>query len=126
MIVEIINVDVYQTSVCICVGLDIKGLDELKEENSNKFDDEIYKQMKDDICNVNRCDGFASTMKDGSYLMYIREGHETDYRVVMHELFHITNKILFDRNIYYEESAEAWAYLIGYLAESYFNIINKI
>lgn len=125
MIVEIINIDVYQTSVCICVGLDIKGLDELKEENPNKFDDDIYKQMKDDILDINSCDGFASTMKDGSYFMYIREGHDVDYRVVIHELFHITNKILFDRGVYYEESAEAWAYLIGYLAESYFNIINK-
>lgn len=125
MIIEIINIDVYQTSVCICVGLDIKGLDDIKDDNPNKFDDEIYKQMKDDISNVDSCDGFASTLKDGSYLMYIREGHESDYRVVIHELFHITNKILFDRGVYYEESAEAWAYLIGYLAESYFNIINK-
>lgn len=125
MKVEIINVDVYQTSVCICVGLDIKGLDDLKEDNPNKFDDEIYKQMKDDITNVDSCDGFASTLKDGSYLMYIREDHEADYRVVIHELFHITNKILFDRGVYWEENAEPWAYLIGYLAESYFNIINK-
>lgn len=124
MKVEVINVDVYQTSVCICVGLDVEGLDKLKEENPDKFNDEIYKQMKDDISNVDSCDGFADTMKDGSYLMYIREGYENNYRVVIHELFHITNKILFDRNVYYEESAEAWAYLIGYLAESYFNIIN--
>lgn len=123
--VEIINIEIYCTSVCFCIGIDEKAFDELYKDNKDKFDDELYKECYNDITDENACDGFTSTMKDGSYMVYIRKGYENNYRIVIHELFHLTNRILCDRGVYHEITAEAWAYLIGWLSEQYFNIINK-
>ena len=123
--VETINIEIYCTSVCFCIGIDEKAFDELYKDNKNKFDDDLYKECYNDIKDENACDGFTSTMKDGSYMVYIRKGFENNYRIVIHELFHLTNRILCDRRVYHEDTAEAWAYVIGWLSEQYFNIINK-
>lgn len=122
--IEIINVEIFNTSVAVCIGINKEDLDILKEDNPDKIDDDIYKQLLEDIENANKCSGFATTVNDGSYLMFIREGFENNFSIVIHELFHITNFILYDRDIYYERTAETFAYLIGWLSEQYFNIVN--
>ena len=123
--IEIVNVEIFNTSVAVCIGINKEDLDILKEDNPNKIDDDIYKQLLKDIEDETICSGFATTLKDGTYLMFIREGFENNYSVVNHELFHITNFILYDRSVYYERTAETFAYLIGWLSEQYFNIVNS-
>ena len=123
--VEVLNIERYCTSVCFCIGIDEKEFEELYQDNKNKFDNETYEECYNDIMDDNICDGFTTSMKDGSYMVYIRKGFETSHRIVIHELFHLTNKILCERGVYHEDTAEAWAYLIGWLSEQYFNIVNK-
>ncbi len=122
-VVKVIVVDVYQTSVCYCIGINEKELKELKDNSSNKFNDEIYNDCLKDITDKDSCDGFAATMLDGTQLMYIRKGFEKDWRIISHEIFHVANKILCDRGVTHDESGEAWAYLIGYLSDEYNKII---
>ena len=101
-------------------------MDIIKEDNPDKIDDELYKTLLDDILDENSCDAFCATSSNGgSYIIYIREGFEDKYRVVIHELFHLTNRILCDRGVYHKVTTKAWAYLIGWLSEQYFNILNK-
>lgn len=44
---------------------------------------------------------------------------EPNNKVVAHEIFHITHKVLAPRGI---EDEEAWAYLIGYLTEMFYDL----
>lgn len=123
--VEVLDIPIYCTSVCFLIGGGKEDLDLLKEDNPDKFDHELYYSLLKDIEDVDICDGFTVVMRDGSYLVYIREGFEDVPRVVIHELFHLANYILYKRGVYHEESAEPWAYLLGWLTEQYVEIIRE-
>ena len=125
-IVKIIDIPIYNTSVCFMIGdITKEDLDILRQDNPDKIDEVLYKHFCNDFFDNDRCDGLTTTVADGTYLIFVRSGFEFNPRVVFHELFHLTNYILCDRGVEHNETAEAWAYLLGWIAEGYYNIINQ-
>lgn len=123
--IEILDIPIYNTSVCLCIGVDGNDIKILAEDNPQKIGREVCKEIVKDIEDESICDGFVRTLDDGVYFLYIREGCEYSPRVVFHELFHLTNYILCDRDVTHDKYAEAWAYLLGWIAEQYYTIVNK-
>lgn len=122
---KIVEIPIFNTSVCFFIGDDIEILKLLKEDNPHKIDDEIYKQILEDIDVKSKCDGFTAVMLDESYFVYIKDGFELNPRVVIHEIFHVVNFVLTHRDVYHEETAETWAYMMGWLTEEYYKFINE-
>lgn len=123
--IKIIDIPIFYTSVCFFIGGTKEDLDILKNDNPHKIDDEIYRQIIEDIDNSGKCDGFTTVMLDDSYFVYIKDGFELNPRVIIHEIFHVVNYTLTQRGVHHEETAETWAYLIGWLTEEYYKIINE-
>ena len=123
--IKIIDIPIYNTSVCFFIVGTKEELDILKEDNPHKIDQEIYTQILTDIEQPDKCDGFTIPLLDMSYLIYIRDGLEYNPRICIHEIFHVVNYTLTDRGVKHEETAEALAYLIGWLTEEYYKFLNQ-
>lgn len=123
-IIEILNIPIYNTSVCCLIGGVVKDFEILYEDNKNMFNNETYNAIKEDIGNEDFA-GFVSCIKNNSYFLFIREKYINDIYIVIHEIFHLTNHILWDRDVDIDKKGEAYAYLIGWLSEQYFNIVNN-
>lgn len=57
----------------------------------------------------------------GKYLFTVFKNKPTQ-KVIAHEIYHIAYNVLKPRQI---DDEEAWAYLIGYLTEEFFNLYNE-
>lgn len=123
-IIEILNIPIYNTSVCCFIGGSKEDFEILYEDNKNKFNKEEYDSIIEDLENKSYA-GFVSCINDCSYFLCIKEEYIKNYSIVIHEIFHLTNHILWDRGVDLDKSGEAYAYLIGWLAEQYFNIIDN-
>ena len=73
--IKIIDIPIYNTSVCFFIGGTKEELDLLKEENPNKIDYYIYKQILEDIEQSDKCDGFTTPLLDMSYMISARKPH---------------------------------------------------
>lgn len=123
-IIEILNVPIYNTSICCFIGGNKEDFELLYEDNKNKFNKEEYDSIVKDLEDKSYA-GFVSCINDNSYFLYIKEEYIKNYYIVIHEIFHLTNHILWDRCVDLDKSGEAYAYLIGWLSEQYFNIIDN-
>lgn len=123
-IIEILNIPIYNTSVCCFIGGTKEDFELLYKDNKNKFNKEEYDCIIKDLEN-NSYAGFVSCINDCSYFLCIKEEYIKNYNVVIHELFHLTNHILWDRDVDIDKKGEAYAYLIGWLSEQYFNIVDN-
>ena len=121
-IAKMLNKNGYEVT---CVGIRNKeDFELLYEDNKHKFNKEEYDGIVKDLEN-NSYAGFVSCINDNSYFLCIKEEFIKNYYIVIHELFHLTNHILWDRGVDLDKSGEAYAYLIGWLSEQYFNIIDN-
>lgn len=124
-IVKNLDIPIYNTSVCFVIGeITKEDLDILRQDNPDKIDELLYRHFLDYFFDKNKCDGLTAIASDDTYLVFIRGGFEFNPRVVFHELFHLTNRILCNRDVEHNETAEAWAYLLGWIAEEYYDIIS--
>lgn len=112
-----IDIPIYNTSVAVLVEINIKELKNFYKINKNNLTYEEYKDLREDLTKKN-IRGFTMTCESGNYLLYLRNGKSDNF--VSHEIFHVCNKILLDRGVKIDESAEPWAYLIGWFTEEYY------
>lgn len=72
--------------------------------------------------------GFTNRLRKGGYIILLKEKDKPVYYI--HELFHLAHDILSDRGVTLDNDGEAYAYLIGWLADQYYNVVlnnvNKI
>jgi hypothetical protein len=119
--IEFINIDIYLNCIVVAAGIDVKEFDKLYYDNVTKFTNEEYEEIRRDIANENSCNGETVLLENGNIFVFIRKGHEREELYVIHELFHAVNKLLCRAGVNHDADAEPWAYLMGWLANEYFN-----
>lgn len=118
------DIDIYRCSVLFIVESTAKEFKKYCKENNLNFTEETYNLILDDIKNEDKCDGVTYSIGyAGNYIVFLRN---TKLEVVVHELFHLVNSILCDREVTYDEQAEAWAYLIGWVTQDFYNTHDKL
>jgi hypothetical protein len=124
-IIEVLDIPIYNTNVLLFLGGNIEDFEFLYENNKTKFTKEEYNCIINDLQKDGYA-GFVSCINDFSYFLCVKENYIKDYSIVIHEIFHLTNHILWDRDVDIDKKGEAYAYLIGWLSKQYFNIIEDV
>ena len=83
-----------------------------------------YESILEDIREPENGDGTTTKTEMGSYVVFIRDRHSRGD--IAHEIFHAANWILVDRNVTHDESAETWAYLIGWFTDEIYEAIDEM
>lgn len=115
------DIPIYNANALLLVEPTREEFDELlsDEVNRNKLTDEelhnIFKELDSEY------QGFTGRLSKGGYIVLIKEKDMPMYYI--HELFHLAHDILFDRGVTIDEHGEAYAYLIGWLADQYHNVV---
>lgn len=115
--IDKIDIPIYNTSVAILVEITDEELENFYKDNKDQLTYEDYKILKDDLGNERIC-GSTMCRDKGGYTLYLRNGKADCY--VSHEIFHVCNRILLDRGVQIDNSAEPWAYLIGWFTDEYY------
>lgn len=112
-----IDITIYNTSVAILVEINAEELKDFYEDNKDILTYEEYNDSKKDAF-VKGFPGITLHTDSNNFLVYLKNGKSDN--IVAHEIFHVCNKILVNRNVTFDEDAEAWAYLIGWFTEEYY------
>ena len=107
---------------------DISFAWDTNEKELSAFLDEIdatAENREEFLQKVNEDDSGATTVSYGCGTNCITVFNvEPNNKVVAHEIFHIAHRVLVPRGI---EDEEAWAYLIGYVTEMFYDLyLDKI
>jgi len=119
--IETINIDIYLNCIVFAVGIDEKEFDDLYYRNVTRITDEEYKLIRKDIADKNSCNGLTTQLDNGNVFVFIRKGQERKDLTVAHEIFHATHNILKRAGVVLDADGEAYAYLIGWLTNEYYN-----
>ena len=108
------SLDIYDSDVSFALNTNEKEL--------NAFFDQVeapkeYREMFWEEYNQNKIGALTTGYSATNMLVVFRD--EPNNKVVAHELFHVAYNILKHRGI---EDEEAWAYLIGYLTEMFYDL----
>lgn len=115
--IDKIDIPIYNTSVIILVEVTENEIKDFYANNLDKLTYEEYKMLTDDLDNE-KIEGSTMNVDKGGYTLYLRNGKADNF--VSHEIFHVCNRILLDRGVQIDNSAEPWAYLIGWFTEEYY------
>lgn len=81
---------------------------------------QIPKKYKDEMITIFRkrnCDAFTGPLSHSDVITIFMS--DTSHRTVAHEIYHLCHLIMTKRGI---KDEEAWAYLIGYITEKYYEL----
>lgn len=115
--IDKIDIPIYNTSVYILVEVTENEIKDFYANNLDKLTYEEYKMLTDDLDNE-KIEGSTMNVDKGGYTLYLRNGKADNF--VSHEIFHVCNRILLDRGVQIDNSAEPWAFLIGWFTEEYY------
>ena len=114
--IEIVDVPLYKCSVVFLI--------ETTREEWLKFFDE-QKPKVTDVDNTHVLEeydaetiGFTLQTAQNDYICYVN--NKDRLGLVAHEIFHVANMILVDRNFKIDYIGEAWAYLIEFLTNKFY------
>ena len=116
-----IDIPIYNSNVLMFVEPTQEEFDELlsDENNRNKLTDEelenIFKELDGPYM------GYTRRLSKGGQIMLLKEKSNPIYYV--HELFHVANNVLQGCGVTLDEDGEAYAYLVGWLVNQYYNVV---
>ena len=114
-----LDIPIYNTNVLFVINPTKDEMDEFLniENNKEKLTEEeftaLFKELDDE-----RYGGYTTALDKGGYLVLMKEGYK-DFTIFIHEIFHVANLILFDREVEYSRTFESLAYLLGWMAQQY-------
>lgn len=114
-----LDIPIYNTNVLFIINPIKEEVDEFlnNENNKEKLTEEefttLFKELDDE-----KYGGYTTALDKGGYLILIKEGYK-DFTIFVHELFHVSNLILFDREVEYSKTFEPLAYLLGWMTQQY-------
>lgn len=121
--IKIVYIPIYKTTVVMITETTEDEWLEFYKLYDDKITDDDNKYILKDINNPDACNGSTLVLDKGDYAIFIRhKDYEGD---VAHEIYHVANKILCSRGVTHDADGEAWAYLIGWLTEEYYNMLKE-
>ena len=119
-----LEVPIYDCHIAFLVESTAEDFEEFYKGNKERLTEEEYKNISDDIKDVGHVNGLTmKAEKECNYLVYLRHPENKDD--VAHEIFHVANNILMERGVTFDDDAEAWAYLIGWITKMFYETISK-
>lgn len=118
-----LDIPIYGTNVLFVISPTKEEMDEFLsvEQNRQKLTEEEFTTLFTELDNT-EYGGYTTPLDSGEYLVLIKDNYK-DPVIFTHELFHVTNLILFDREIEHTRTDEPYAYLLGWIAGQYCNYI---
>ena len=118
-----LDIPIYGTNVLFVVSPTKEEMDEFLsvKQNRQKLTEEEFTTLFTELDNT-EYGGYTTPLDSGEYLVLIKDNYK-DPVIFTHELFHVTNLILFDREIEHTRTDEPYAYLLGWIAGQYCNYI---
>lgn len=118
--IEIVDIPLYKCSVVFLI--------ESTVEEWKEFFDKQYKEGRLQSSNDSgvreeleaKTPGFVLATGLNDYICYISNANNAG--LVVHELFHVTNAVLQDKGVELGLKGEAYAYLIEYLTNEFYNL----
>lgn len=112
----LLELPTWQTTVIFLVNEDADSLAEFINKNKKRLLESEIKELWEGFRDDN-IDGQVNDFSKGGYYCMIKSPFaETCWA---HEIFHVVNRILMDRGVTHDASAEPWAYLTGQLTKVY-------
>lgn len=121
--IDILNIPLYKTTIVMIVESTPEEWENFYHLYEDKLTEDDYKCILKDIEDPSICDGATIVFDKGDYGVFIR--HKDRVGDIAHEIFHVANKILCSRGVYHESDGEAWAYLIGYITEEFYKMLEN-
>lgn len=112
-----IDIPIYNTSVAVLTEITEKEFKDFYKDNKKLLTRKEYKNLYEDIF-INKYPGITLYTDSHNVVLYLRNGKSDNN--VSHEIFHVCNLILWNRDVSFSKQAEAWAYLIGWFTEEYY------
>ena len=116
-----IDIPIYNSNVLMLIEPTQEEFDELlsDENNHNKLTDEELKNIFEELDSPYM--GYTNKLSNGGQIMLLKDASKPIYYV--HELFHVANNILQGCGVTLDEDGEAYAYLVGWLVDQYYNVV---
>lgn len=120
-----LDVPIYDTNVLFLLETTGEEFSEFldNEENKQRIGDETIKEIFDDIADERWGGSVWRVDNNSAYICLIKEANKVSYNT--HELFHLADSILKDRDVEYTENNEALAYMVGWINEQYDYILDE-
>lgn len=116
-----LDIPIYNTDVLFVIEPTKEEMDEFlgSEKNRNRLTDEelttLFKELDGEYM------GYTTKLDKGGYLLLLKDSKDPLYYV--HELFHLANCILWDRDVELTRTGEAYAYFVAWIADQYIDYV---
>lgn len=120
--IEILEIPIYETTFVFVVEASVEEWNDFYLKWSDMLSDDDNKSVVDTINDV-RYNGCCILTDKNDYIIYIRE--KTNHGDIAHEIFHACNRLLTRLEFAHEETAEGWAYLIGYVTNKFYEMMER-
>lgn len=119
-----LDIPIYNTNVLFVISPSREEMDEFLsvEKNRCKLTDEEFHSMFREL-DDEKFGGYTTSLDKGGYLVLLKYEHDNPYYYI-HELYHLANLILFDREIEHTRTDEPYAYLLSWIVGQYLKYIN--
>lgn len=120
-------VPIYGATILFMIETTDVEIDEFlrKDTNKSKFTNKEINSIVFDIADTKGVAGTTMTLdKGGEYVVFIRDAHFAYYS--MHELYHVADRILKHRGVEHTDDDEAYAYMVGWLAQEYKEMLKEL
>lgn len=116
------SIPIYRCDVAYFLESTVDELDEFYKKNTHNMDKDDYDTIKKDIESTDTVGGAVYTC-GVNYIVYIRDTKKKGH--IDHELWHLTNSVLFDRGVEHTRCDEPYAYLNEFLHDEFRDILKQ-
>lgn len=120
-----LDVPIYETNILFIIEPIKEEMDEFlgNEKNRERLTDDEFESLFRELDDT-RYGGYTTSLDKGGYLVLLKQNYKDPF-IYQHELFHVMNLIMYDREIEYSKTSEPHAYLIGWITMQYLEYINS-
>ena len=120
--IKIIPIDIYFVSIVVAIEPTIEEWRNFRKKNKRNITDDDEKIFLRDFESPDTCNGSTFFLSGGDYMIFVRHKYHGD---IAHEIFHACNSILVERGFTHDVTAEPWAYLIGYVTDAVYDLLEE-
>lgn len=118
-----IDVPIYKCSVIVLTATTEREFDSFYYKNVKAMTNDECDSIRESLRNVGDASAWTQYLESGDVVVWFsnpwRDGD------VVHELYHATNCILTHRGVEHTKDDEPFAYLLGYLVNEYWLLVDK-
>lgn len=120
--IEYLDIDIYGVTFVFVIDVTIEEWSKFYLKWNYKLSEDDNKRVVDTI-NDETYNGCCIATDKGDFIIYVRDKNR--HGDIAHEIFHACNKVLTNLEFVHEETAEAWAYFIGYVTSKFYDMLDR-